>query len=79
MKKNLSLTVTELPYSAELYDSSDTVGCRGTEYVMKYVGWTGRGKDGEFVLPPPGKRNAGCWRPLGSFRHRLAGSFVLGC
>ena len=42
------------------YTTAQTLSCRGTDYVIKYVGWTGRRKDGEFVLFfSPGKRNAG--------------------
>jgi hypothetical protein len=59
IKKKLSLTLTELRV-APSNTTPQTLSCRGTEYVKKYVGWTGRGKDGEFVHPPPlFFRNAG--------------------
>ena len=77
MKKNRSLTVTELPCSAELHDSSDTVMSWHT-VCNEIRRLDDRGKDGEFVFFfLSGKTK--CWRPLGRFRHRFEGSFVLEC
>ena len=77
MKKNLSLTVTEL-IIASGYTTPQSLSCRGIEYVIKYVGWIGRGKYGEFVLFSLSRKTK-CWRPLGRFGHRFEGSSVLEC